>query len=362
MNFVAVFMCVFAVIGAVDRIFGNKIGLGKEFERGFMLFGTMALSMIGMIILAPGIASLLEPLFDFTYKHLGIDPSVIPASVFANDMGGAPLASEIARDPKLGGFNALVVSSMMGATISFTIPFAIGAVKKEKHESVLLGLLCGIVTVPVGCFVSGLMLGINLLTLLFNMLPLVLLSAIIAVGLIFCPNVCVKIFNVFGIFIKVVITAGLALGIIRFLTGYELIRGLDTLESGADVCLNASVVMAGAFPFLYIVGKVLHRPLCRLGKAMNINETSALGFVSTLATNVTTFGMMDEMDRKGTVLNSAFAVSAAFTFAGHLAFTLAFDSSYIAPVMVGKIISGFAALFLAIIIYKRTEKGEEATA
>ncbi len=356
MNYVAVFMCVFSLLAAIDRIFGNRFGLGREFERGFMLFGTMALSMIGMIILSPAIADVLSPLFEVTYKYLKIDPSIIPASFFANDMGGAPLASEIAHNAKIGGFNALVVSSMMGATISFTIPFALGAVKKELHESVLLGLLCGIVTVPVGCFVSGLFLKLSVLELLLNLLPLVILSGIIAVGLILCPTLCVKIFSVFGAFIKIVITIGLALGILRFLTGYEVIKNLDTLENGAAVCLNASVVMSGAFPFMYIVGKVLKKPLAFTGRKMGINETSALGFVSTLATNVTTFGMMGDMDRKGVVLNSAFAVSAAFTFAGHLAFTLAFDASYIAPVILGKIISGVSALLLAVLISSRTEK------
>ena len=81
-----------------------------------------------------------------------------------------------------------------------------------------------------------------------------------------------------------------------------------------------------------------------------------MGFVSTIATNVTTFGMMNEMDKKGTLLNSAFAVSSAFTFAGHLAFTLAFDASYVSSVIIGKLVSGVFALAVAIIIYKRISK------
>ena len=35
---------------------------------------------------------------------------------------------------KTGLFNALVVSSMMGCTISFTIPFSLGVVNKEQHK------------------------------------------------------------------------------------------------------------------------------------------------------------------------------------------------------------------------------------
>ncbi len=62
------------------------------------------------------------------------------------------------------------------------------------------------------------------------------------------------------------------------------------------------------------------------------------------------------MDKKGVLLNLVFAVSAAFTFAGHLAFTMAFlgaNTAYIGAVIVGKLISGVFALALAAIIHKR---------
>ena len=75
------------MIGAVDRIFGNRLRLGNEFEKGFMLLGNMSLSMIGMIVISPLIADLLAPVFGVIYDALHIDPSIIPASLFANDMG-----------------------------------------------------------------------------------------------------------------------------------------------------------------------------------------------------------------------------------------------------------------------------------
>ena len=155
MNPIAVIMSVFAVVGALDRIFGNKFGLGREFERGLSTLGSMALSMIGMIVLAPYIAEVLEPFFNFVGKHLPIDPSIIPATLFANDMGGAPLAIELAQNEEIGRFNALVVSAIMGCTISFTIPYALEVTAKEQQHELVLGLLCGIVTIPVGCFVGG---------------------------------------------------------------------------------------------------------------------------------------------------------------------------------------------------------------
>ena len=361
MNFLSYFMLAFSILAAIDYVIGNRFGLGKEFERGFMFFGIMALTMIGMIILAPWIADLLSPAFDWIYNTLHIDPSIIPASLFANDMGGAPLASSIAKNEQIGMFNALVVSSMMGCTISFTIPFALGAVKKENHREVLLGLLCGIATIPVGCFVGGLVARVPLVPLIIDLLPLIIFSGLITFGLIKFPNVCIKIFGILGTGIRALIIFGLVLGIIRFLTGYEVIKGLDTLESGAAICLNAAVFMTGAFPFIFILSKLLNKPMSKVGSRLGIDALSSLSLVSTVATNATTFGNMDQMNKRGMVLNSAFAVSGAFVFAAHLAFTMAFPggSAYILPMIVGKLIAGVLSVFLGILISKRNLKEEK---
>ena len=42
-----------AVLGGLDRILGNRFGLGKRFEEGFELLGATALSMAGIICLVP---------------------------------------------------------------------------------------------------------------------------------------------------------------------------------------------------------------------------------------------------------------------------------------------------------------------
>jgi ethanolamine transporter EutH len=50
-------MLVFAAAGALDYLTGNRFGIGKEFERGVLMMGTMILSMVGMVVLAPLIAA-----------------------------------------------------------------------------------------------------------------------------------------------------------------------------------------------------------------------------------------------------------------------------------------------------------------
>lgn len=355
MEIFKIVIAAFAVLGALDYAFGSRLGIGKEFVSGVMLLGTMALTMVGMIILAPGLATLLSPLFDFTADVLHLDPSIIPAIVFANDMGGAPLAAEIMRDEHMGMFNALVTSSMMGATVSFTIPFALGIVPKEKHRPLLLGLLCGIVTIPLGCFVGGLVSGLPILALLYNLLPLILFAALIAFGLVRAPELCVKIFAVLGKLINLAILVGLSLGIVRFLTGFELIKGLGTVEEGMDVCINAAMFLAGAFPLVYVLTRFLGRPLRAFGRVFGINETASVGLLATLASSAPTYGIMKDMDERGAMLNAAFAVSGAWVVAGHLAFTIAFPGgeAFVLPMVLGKLSAALFALLLAALLSGR---------
>ncbi|MBQ5749077.1 MAG: ethanolamine utilization protein EutH [Oscillospiraceae bacterium] len=352
MDVLTIVILTFSLIGAVDYIIGNKIGIGKEFEKAFSLFCPMALSMLGMIVIAPAIGTWLTPVFDGFYKLFGIDPSIIPASLFANDMGGMTLAQTVCKSEQIGNFNAFVVSSMMGCVISFTIPFSLGIVRKEQHKELFFGILCGIVTIPIGCFVAGLLCEIDPLALLINLLPLVLLSVIVGAGLIWLPKLCIKGFAAFGFVMKTLALIGLGCAIFTFLTKVVISPHFDTLENAAFICVNACVTLSGALPLMHIVAKLLHKPLNALGSKIGINGVSALAFLGNLVTNASTFGVMDKMDKKGTVLNAAFAVSAAFVFGSHLAFTMAFDGGYVAPMIVGKLVSGVCAVVLALLLYK----------
>lgn len=361
MNFVSLVMLGFSILGGIDYLLNNRFGLGKEFEKGFKILGNIVLSMVGAISLAPLLADVLSPFFDWIYTTLHLDPSIIPATIFANDMGGAPLASQIAKDQNLGLYNALVVTSMMGTAISFNIPYALGIVNKEKHKDMFFGMLCGIATIPVGCIVSGLMCGIHILTLLINLLPIVIIALIIALGLIFASKITIKVFSFFGIFMKSAILIAFLVGVFQNLTGIVIAEGLGDIKEGALVCFNIAIVLSGAFPFMYVISKLFAKPIKKLSSLLGVEPEAAFGLFSTLVTDATTFEGMNRMSKKGVVLNSAFLISAAFILGSHLAFTLAFDASYLPAVLIGKFISGICALGLALILFRRIYKEEKTS-
>ena len=61
-NVIIYIMAGFAALGGVDRIFGSRLGLGAEFEKGILTAGQLILTMVGIMVLAPAIADLLIPI------------------------------------------------------------------------------------------------------------------------------------------------------------------------------------------------------------------------------------------------------------------------------------------------------------
>ena len=143
----------------------------------------------------------------------------------------------------------------------------------------------------------------------------------------------------------------MALGAIIYYLVLQIVLWLG-LNSN-DLKLLSALVVAAFLALPYVKNKYFAKPVKKVALKLQINGASAIGIIGSLATSATTFELMKKMDDKGIVLNSAFAISGAFTFAGHLAFTLSFDQSYILPVIVGKLIAGFSSLFLAVFMAKR---------
>ena len=71
-------MAVFAAAGAVDRILGDRFGLGSKFDQAFHTMGPLALSMAGMLVIAPVIADILGPVMTPAFRLIGADPAVLP--------------------------------------------------------------------------------------------------------------------------------------------------------------------------------------------------------------------------------------------------------------------------------------------
>jgi len=349
-------MAAFAVLGAVDRILGNRIGIGKEFEEGILAMGSLAIAMIGVITLAPVLANLLRPVVVPVYAFLGADPAMFAGTILACDMGGGALAQELTQDREAALLGGVLNGSMLGATIVFTIPVAMGILRKEDRPAMAKGILAGIVTVPVGIFVGGLVAGFPLGKVLRNLVPVVLIGAVIALGLWKAEKAMIRGFGVFGKGIVALITVGLAAAIVEALTGFAIIPGMAPIEEGFQTVGAIAIVLAGAFPLVWVLTKLLKKPLMKVGKWLGVNDTAAAGLIATLANSIATFGLVKDMDSRGKVVNIAFAVSAAFVFGDHLGFTAGFAPEMLPAMIAGKLAGGVSAVAVALLLTRKNAK------
>ncbi|KLV07111.1 ethanolamine utilization protein EutH [Photobacterium aquae] len=369
MNDVILYVMVgFMVLGAVDKVLGNRWGYGEKFEEGFMAMGSLALAMVGVVSLAPVLASLLSPVVVPLYTMLGADPAMFAGTLLANDMGGYPLAKSMAETEAAGIFSGLILGAMMGPTLVFTIPVALGIIEKKDTPYLARGVLIGMTTIPVGCLVGGLVAGFEFSMVLANLIPIVIVAGLIAVGLWLKPDAMIRGFEVFGKGVVAIITIALAAIVVETLTGIVVIPGMAPISDGIEIIGAIAIVLAGAFPMVHFITKYLNKPLVKLGSAMGMGETAAAGLVATLANNIAMFNIMKDMDDRGKVINVAFAVCASFVFGDHLGFTAAVNSDMISAVVAGKLVGGICALVLAVYVTrnmgvdKSAPKHEEATA
>ena len=167
-------------------------------------------------------------------------------------------------------------------------------------------------------------------------------------------------FTYFGKFVLIVITIGLGAAIIEQLTGIVVIPGMNPIHDGIAIVGDIAIVLAGAFPLVYVITKVFKKPLMGLGKVLGMNEVAAAGLVASLANCIPMLDMMKDMDNRGKIINVAFAVSAAFVFGDHLGFTAGFNPDMIAPMIVAKLVGGITAVIVAIFIANKTLGKENA--
>ncbi len=346
----------FMALGALDKAFlENRLGFGEKFEEGFMAMGSLMLAMGGVITLAPFLAAVLKPVIVPLYQAVGADPSMFATTLLACDMGGYPLAMQMAANPQIGRFAGIILGGMMGPTIVFSIPVALGIIEKKDHPALAKGILIGMVTIPLGCLAGGLMMlgeGFTLFTLLLNIVPVLVVSILIAAGLKFIPSAMIKGFSAFGKVVVALITVGLAMGIVEALSPYRFFPegspyALVPLTESYAVIGSIAIVLAGAFPMVTFITKVFKAPLLVFGRKLGMGDIAAAGMVATLANNIPTFTMMKDMDERGKIINVAFAVSAAFVFGDHLGFTAGVERGLILAMIVGKLVAGIAAVVLA---------------
>ena len=159
----------------------------------------------------------------------------------------------------------------------------------------------------------------------------------------------------FGKGVVALITAGLGAAIVQELTGFVILPGMAPISEGFQTVGAIAIVLAGAFPLVAVLTRLLKKPLLKLGKLLGVNDVAAAGLLASLANSIATFGMVKDMDNRGKVVNIAFAVSAAFVFGDHLGFTAGFAPTMLPAMIVGKLTGGISAVLVALWLTRKDQ-------
>jgi len=361
-------MMVLMAVGGIDYFLGNKTGLGSKYEEGFNAMGALTMNMAGAVCIAPLLGEWLRPVLAPVFEIFGASPAMFATTILACDMGGWPLAAslagvdlnDIASAAKeaidVTEFSGLMLGSMMGATIVFSIPVGLGIIDKSDRPFLAKGILIGLITIPLGCLAGGAVAGYGFVWMLLNLVPVIIFAVIVALGLAFVQSTMITIFLWFGKFVVAFLTICLVIAGFQTATGVTFLEGMAPLSEAFGVVGSIAVTLAGAFGLVYLLTKYLGGPLGKFGKALGMNNDAAAGMVATLANNIAMFNIMKKMDARGKVINVAFAVSAAFVLGDHLGFTAGVRPSMIAPVIVGKLVAGITAVAIACFVTPKEEK------
>lgn len=351
-----IILIICSMIGAVDKLLGNKLGYGPQFEAGIREMGNFALSMLGIYCLSPVIARVLSPVLIPIASIIKADPSVFIGSLLATDMGGYTSSLELARAPEMVNLSGLILASMLGTTISFIIPMATNLVSDRDFEYFSKGCLCGIMTVPIGVFIGGILIKVPMKMLLINLVPIIVISFLIAISLLKVPEKTIKLFIYLGKGISWLSMFGLIVSILDFMLDINILKGMLPFEEGVVVVAKIAIILSGAYTLIAFLSKLLKKNLETISNRVGINEDSILGIFTSLVNAVPMLAIFNKMDWKGQIVNAAFSVSGAFLLGGQLAFVSTVSEKMVTPFFVSKIIAGVTAILVARVFIKIEEK------
>ena len=352
-----------AVVGGMDRIFGNRLKLGERFEQGFILMGPTALSMVGILCLAPLLSEVLERCVAPACSALGMDPGIF-GGILAIDMGGYQLARELSLDARVGRYAGILVASTLGCTVSFTIPVGMGMLEKDHRPDFAKGILFGLIAMPPALLLGGLMTGLSLAETIINSLPVLVLSGLLLLCIRKFTDAAIRGFGIFARIIQILTTLGLVLGAVRYMTGLEILPGLTPIEDGMAVAASIGIVMLGSLPVAEILRRCLEKPLGWVARHTGMNSASVTGLLIGMVSVVPAIVLVRDMDRRGRIVNAAFLVCGTSGLAAHLGFTAGAEEKMILPMLASKLLGGLLGVILALLgtreMYAAEEGGNSA--
>ncbi len=379
-----------AMAGALASAFKPEWEIGRQFVAGIDSIGPIFLPVAGIMASAPYLTAFVETVFGPAFGALGADPAMAATTFIAVDMGGYQLADTLSQTRE-SWIMAMMTGYMAGATIVFTIPVALKMLEKEDRKYLALGVMSGLLAIPVGVFVASAViafsqpvireivstnaeatyqLALSWVQIGVNLVPLIVICVVLALGLKFKPDAMIKGFIVFGRVMEGALKIVFALVVVEYFTGLwstlfgsfgfdPIIADEEDIFRALETAGAIGMMLCGAFPMVHLIRKYLALPLAKLGKTFGLSSDATAGLLAASANVLALLAMVKDLKARDKVICLAFAVCCAFLFGDHLSFTANFQPSLIVPVLIGKLTAGICAIaFAHLLAVKKAEELE----
>ena len=364
------------VAGCIASMVKPDSGLGNEFIEGIYTLGPIFLSVAGIYASIPYLSVFVESVFGPAYALVGADPALASTTIIATDMGGYQAADVLAATRE-NWIMAMFTGFMAGATVVYSVPIGLRMIGKRDHKYFALGIMCGFISIPFGVLIASVIclftnpmiretissnaeatyqLAMTWGGIFSNLIPLTIICVLIAIGLKVIPNKMIAGFKVFGTFIDYAARTILMISIIEQFTGlFSLIFGgwgfepllaydNEHLMQSIETVGSISMMLAGAFPMVYLIKTYLAKPLGAIGRVFGLSELAIAGILATAANALALFPMMKNMDAVDKVKTAAFAVCGSFIIGDHLSFCANMQPNVIVPLFIGKFLAAAIAI------------------
>lgn len=356
MNIFVGIMLFFSALGLLDEILGGKLGFMPDFEKGLTTMGGLALSTVGFYSIGVTYVQTHAEQIAAAAERMPFDPSLAVGCLLAPDMGALGIAQRLAATSTLAIFTGAMVSGGLGQTLGYQLPVFLAAVRKDEIPELMRGFIFGLIMLPSGLLVGGLLLGLAPVTLFFNMLPVLILCVILIGAFLLFPGCTMRCLIAVGNLIRIAsfVLFGIAVfGV--FVPEYAVVDS-SLVSEMLYMVLRMVVVACGGLVLSHIALDRLKKPIEAVGRFLGVNSESVVGLVLSCTQSLAMLPLFSKMDRRGKIINAAFSVTGAYVVGGQMAFVSSLvPSDALSVYMLSKIIGGVLAVALAILCDRKGE-------
>ena len=381
------------VVGGISYIINDQSELGMAFNDGLHAMADLFIPICGLMAAVPILTIWIPKVFGF-FGLFGADPVIASAFIMAPDCGSFALATEIGQSADL--FPIVIATGFMCAsTISFNVPIGLSMMEKEDHQYLALGTMSGFLSVPFGVFIMSAIcmlthpairtqfsstgdpdhvVALTLGQIFCNLIPLIVICVLLAIGLKLIPNGMMKGFAWFGKIWTGILTVIVIATILQHYTGlFTDILGIgwafdpilaDEANTFRAIELLGTIAMmlTGAFPMVTLIKKYLSKPLEKLGRLAGLDANGSIGLVACLPNGLALFPFIKDMRPQDKVICLAFLVCGGYCLGDFIAFNVNSQPNLLVPTLVGQVLGGIIGIIFAKLLAVPQVKKMEAAA